>query len=309
MDDFDARDAVLLLDKEKGITSFSAIEEVRRIFGARKAGHSGTIDKAATGLLVICTGSMTRLTQYFLEGDKRYTGVIRLGITTDTCDAEGEVVAVGSTDGIDEGRIRAITKRFTGKIRQMPPLYSALKIKGKRASDLARQGQAVELAARDVVIREFDILDVDLERATMTVDVLCSKGTYIRSLARDIGEFLETGAHLAELRRTASGRFSVNDAATIGEMKEYLSGRRTDPRFVLAPEEALRDFGRIIVGEAAVKKVINGAFFTRGDIVSMEGVSPFIIMDVHKNCIAIANVDTDNWSVVYRNVFNRSNPG
>ncbi|MCU0843763.1 MAG: tRNA pseudouridine(55) synthase TruB [Spirochaetes bacterium] len=309
MDGFDPRNAVLLLDKEKGRTSFSAIEEVRRLFGAGKAGHSGTIDKAATGLLVVCTGSVTGLTRYFLEGDKRYTGVVRLGVTTDTCDAEGEVTAVESINGIDESRIHTIIERFSGEISQMPPLYSALKIKGKRASDLARQGRSVELAARNVVIRELNILDVNLERGTLTVDVLCSKGTYIRSLARDIGEFLGTGAHLAELRRTASGHFSVSDAATIGEMREYLCGIRSDGHFILAPEEALKDFGRIVVGEAALKRVNNGAFFPRGDIVSMEGESPFIILDGHKNCIAIADVDTDNWSVVYRNVFNRKNPG
>ncbi len=305
MDGLEARDAVLLLDKEKGKTSYSAMEEVRRLFGAGKAGHSGTIDKAATGLLVVCTGAVTRLTQYFLEGDKRYTGLIHLGVTTDTCDAEGEVTAVESIDGLDESRIRALPERFTGEIRQKPPLYSALKIKGKRASDLARQGQAVELAARDVVVKALRILDVDLEKGTLAVDVLCSKGTYIRSLARDIGEFLGTGAHLAGLRRTASGHFSVDDAATIGEMREYLSGRRPGKRFLLTPEEALKDFGRIVVGEAALKRVINGAFFDRGDMVSMEGASPFIILDGHKNCIAIANVDTDNWSVSYRNVFIR----
>ncbi|HSV98003.1 MAG TPA: tRNA pseudouridine(55) synthase TruB [Spirochaetota bacterium] len=305
MEGFEARDAVLLLDKEKGRTSFSAIEEVRRLFGAGKAGHSGTIDKAATGLLVVCTGAVTRLTQYFLEGDKRYTGVIRLGVETDTCDAEGEVTAVGSIDGIDESRVRAITERFSGKISQMPPLYSALKIKGKRASDLVRQGRSVELAARNVVIRELNILEVDMGRGMLTVDVLCSKGTYIRSLARDIGEFLGTGAHLAELRRTASGHFSVSDAATIGEMREYLSGTRSDRRFLLTPEQALKDFGRMVVSATAVKRVSNGAFFARGDVMSMEGESPFIILDGHKNCIAIANVDTDNWSVVYRNVFSR----
>jgi tRNA pseudouridine55 synthase len=300
-----ARDAVLLLDKEKGQTSFSAIEEARRLLGARKAGHSGTLDKAATGLLVVCTGSMTRLTQYFLEGDKRYTGVIRLGVTTDTCDAEGEITATADLGGIDEERILSVAKRFTGRLRQVPPTYSALKIKGRRASDLAREGKEVELAARDVVVKELLVLDIDLGRRTLTVDVLCSKGTYIRSLARDIGESLGTGAHLAELRRTASGGFSVEDAATLGEMREYLSGSPAGKRFLLSPEQALVDFGRIVVADGAVKKVNNGAFFGESDIVSLEGRSPFIILDGRKNCIAIANVDTDNWSVEYRNVFNR----
>jgi len=300
-----ARDAVLLLDKEKGKTSFSAIEEVRRLFGARKAGHSGTLDKAATGLLVVCTGSMTRLTRYFLEGDKRYTGVIRLGVTTDTCDAEGEITATASLAGMDEGRIRAIESRFTGRLRQAPPIYSALKIKGRRAADLAREGRDVDLAERDIIVHELSILDADLGSGTITVDVLCSKGTYIRSLARDIGEFLGTGAHLAGLRRTASGGFSVEDAATIGEMRNFVSGLPAEKPFLLAPEQALADFGRIVVADGVVKKVSNGAFFGRGDILSLEGRSPFIIMDGRKNCIAIANVDTDNWSVEYSNVFNR----
>ena len=304
MDASRARDAVLLLDKEKGQTSFWAIEEARRLLGAKKAGHSGTLDKAATGLLVVCTGSMTRLTRYFLEGDKRYTGVIRLGVTTDTCDAEGEITATAGLNGIDEERVRSVAERFTGRLRQVPPLYSALKIKGRRASDLVREGKDVDLAARDVVVKKLSILNVDLEGGTLTVDVLCSKGTYIRSLARDIGEYLGTGAHLKELRRTASGDFSVEDAATIGEIREYLSGSQPGKRFLLSPEQALVGFGQIVVTDGAVKKVKNGAFFGESDIMSMKGHSPFIILDGRKNCIAIANVDIDNWSVEYRNVFN-----
>ncbi len=302
----DWKNSVILFDKHKGITSYRAIEEAGRLLGTRKIGHSGTLDRAASGLLVICTGSATRLTQYFLEGDKRYTATIRLGIVTDTDDGEGEVLDTRDISRVDERKVREAAAGFTGTLRQRPPRYSALKIKGKRASDLARQGARVDLAERTVTIRSLEVLEVDLERGSLVVDVRCSKGTYIRSLARDLGEALGTGAHMAELRRTESGMFRVGDAATIEDLGAIMAGERDGAHCALSPFEALEGFGVITVSEGAKRKVLNGAMFDRSEAIGIvrTGTPRYRVADEGKNLIAIAEADIDNWTVHYLNVFN-----
>jgi tRNA pseudouridine55 synthase len=301
------QDAVLLFDKSKGITSYRAIEEVQRLLGINKVGHSGTLDKSASGLLVICTGLATKLTRYFLDSDKRYTGKIKLGVTTDTDDEEGAVVETREVRGIDGALAAEIEGRFSGEIEQVPPRYSALKISGRRASDRVRDGEAVVIKPRRVAIRELKVVEADPAAHLLSIEVLCSKGTYIRSLARDIGSFLGTGAFLQDLRRTGSGAFSVEDAVTIGELTAAAAGENVAKRFLYDPVDSLPDFGRIEVKDAALKKVRNGADFGRDDIVRIDarGESPFIIIDGGKNLIAIASIDVDNWSIRYLNVFNR----
>ncbi|HDP81117.1 MAG TPA: tRNA pseudouridine(55) synthase TruB [Spirochaetes bacterium] len=298
-------DAVLLLDKHEGITSYDAVEEVKRISGIRKIGHSGTIDKFASGLLVLCTGRATKLTRYFLDGNKRYRGVIRLGIRTDTCDSEGTVISRIPCPPLDSSRLAGLVGRFMGAQFQVPPVYSALKIDGRRASDRARAGEQVELQPRRVVIKELAVVEHDPEAGTLTVDVLCSKGTYIRALARDIGDELGCGAHLTGLRRTASGHFRVEDAIGIDELREFVRTGRSKGAFVRGPLESLGFMKRIVVKEEAVPKILNGVRFVKEDILAVEteGEEPFIILDGSQNLIAIAGVDIDNWSVSYLNVF------
>jgi tRNA pseudouridine55 synthase len=301
-----ASDAVVLIDKERGRTSFDTVGDVRRMLGCSKAGHSGTLDKAASGLLVICTGRATKLTRYFLEGDKRYTGIVRLGAVTDTCDGEGTIIESRGLDGLDEVKVAEIETRFAGRQLQRPPVYSALKIHGKRASDLARMGKTVELRERSIEIKSLSITDRNLPDSTITIDVSCSKGTYIRSLARDIGEFLGCGAYLQDLRRTRSGGFSVADALTPGELRVCLEGEQTGRKFVLTPGEALSHLGTIVIRPEALKRVLNGVPFCREDVIHLDGQPEghYTILDEDKNLIAIADVDTDNWSVRYQNVFN-----
>lgn len=300
------QDRVLLIDKPAGITSFRAIEEVGRILGVRKIGHAGTLDRFASGLLVVCTGFMTRLTRYFMESDKRYVGEMRLGIVTDTGDGEGAVIRRCEPITVGPERAAEVESRFTGEMMQRPPDYSALKINGRRASDLVREGRTVDLKERKVFIKLLKVREFNPGQASLVIEVLCTKGTYIRSLARDIGEFLGTGAYLKELRRVASGRFTVEQAVTPGDLRDYIEGKGIPGPFCLSPAKALADFGLIRIREEALGKVQNGAGFGREDILELEQKegTPFRILDGEENLVAIADVDMKDWTVRYRNVFN-----
>jgi tRNA pseudouridine55 synthase len=269
-------------------------------------GHCGTLDRFASGLLVICTGYATKLTRYFLDSDKRYIGTIKLGIITDTFDSDGKVKEIKQINNLSAESVYKINEVFTGELEQLPPLYSALKIGGKRASDLARRGEKLSLQKRKIIIRKLNILKIDLDNKSIEIDVTCSKGTYIRSLAADIGEYLGTGAHLAILQRVASGIFNLENAATIDELKKYACGSVINKKFLLKPTEALKDFSSLKVKDNIRTRILNGAFFAREDIISIDnsGKTPFIILDEEENLIAIADVDITNWLVKYLNVFN-----
>ena len=298
--------AVILLDKPAGRTSFDTISEVRRLAGIKKIGHSGTLDKFASGLLVICTGGATRLTRYFLESDKRYTGIIKLGVATDTCDVTGEVVAAKGIGGISESLVRGAVSSFSGEMSQLPPLYSSLKIAGRRASDRVRNGEEVELAERNIRIDRFDITGIDIYAGEISFDIICSKGTYIRSIARDLGEKLGTGAMLLSLRRRGSGSFGIENAADMETVRRFIAGEG-EGSFIIDPAEALKGFGRVVVNSTAAAKVKNGALFESGDAVisgNNQDGKPFIIEDSEKNLIAIADIDIAKWQIIYHSVFN-----
>ncbi len=257
-------------------------------------------------MLVICTGFATKLSRYFLDSDKRYIGTIKLGIATDTFDPEGNVKEIKDTNNVTEKSIHKIIEVFTGEIEQLPPVYSALKICGKRASDLTREGGTLSMQRRKITIRKLNILEIDLDNKSVKIDVACSKGTYIRSLAADIGEYLGTGAHLKSLQRIASGIFSLENAATVDEIRKFVGGRASDKKFILSPKEAMSNFSSLKVKNNTRKKIFNGAFFAREDVVFIDdrGKNPFIILDEEENLIAIADVDINNWLIKYLNVFN-----
>ena len=207
---------LILLDKPEGLTSFAAVARVRRIFGEKRAGHTGTLDPMATGVLPILLGRATRVSSLMLESDKRYLARVRLGITTDTLDVTGEVLSERDVS-VSDSALEAACGRFRGEIKQVPPMYSALKKDGVRLYDLARSGVEVEREARAVTIKRLDILERDGDEFVM--DVLCSKGTYIRSLAADIGEALGCGAALSSLRRTFTAGFDIADCVTLDELE------------------------------------------------------------------------------------------
>ena len=207
---------ILLLDKRLGVSSNKALQEVRRLFNANKAGHTGSLDPLATGLLPLCFGEATKVSALMLDDNKRYQVVVQLGVMTDTGDAEGAVIETKPVPELSVDEIQACLKQFTGEIDQVPPMYSALKHNGKKLYELAREGKTVERKARHITIFELKLLDFSEDQ--LTLDVFCSKGTYIRSLAEDIGHMLGCGGTVKVLRRLEAGQFSIENARTIEQL-------------------------------------------------------------------------------------------
>ena len=208
---------VILLDKATGASSNFVLQQVKRLFFAKKAGHTGSLDPLASGLLPICLGQATKVAQFLLDDDKRYFVRGRLGQVSDTGDAEGKVSEFGSPKDVDESRIAGVLPQFLGNIKQVPPMYSALKRDGKPLYELARQGIEVEREARPVTIHEINF--ISLENDIVSLDVACSKGTYIRTLVEDIGKILGCGAHVIELRRTGFAHFDLSHSLTFEQLE------------------------------------------------------------------------------------------
>jgi tRNA pseudouridine55 synthase len=224
---------VLLLDKPIGLSSNDALQKAKRLYRAEKAGHTGTLDPLATGLLPLCFGAATKFSQISLDADKRYLATVKLGATTTTADAEGEVLRRRDVNVTAE-QVRATCERFIGEIEQVPPMHSALKRDGKALYEYARAGIEVEREARRVTIHAIEI--VGGQGDEWVIDVRCSKGTYVRTLAEDIGEALGCGAHLIALRRTGSGALTLDGACTLDQLATMSEAER-DHR--LKPADAL----------------------------------------------------------------------
>ena len=216
-------DGALLVDKPLGLSSNAVLQKAKKLFGAAKAGHAGTLDPLASGLLLVLFGEATKFAGPLLDADKEYLATLKLGERTTTGDAEGEVVAKKAVKVAEEA-LTSVLERFRGEIEQVPPMHSALKHKGTPLYRLARRGQEVERAPRRVLISRTGACEASTHPA-LVLRVVCSKGTYIRVLAEDIGEALGCGAHLAGLRRTASGRFRIEDAVTLERLEEMPDGR------------------------------------------------------------------------------------
>jgi tRNA pseudouridine55 synthase len=237
-------DGILLLDKPVGMTSNAALVQSRRLLGAAKAGHTGTLDPLATGLLPICFGEATKFAGLLLDADKTYEAVVALGAATTTGDAEGEVVWRGEVSGVGP-RIEPVLRQFLGPQSQMPPMYSALKHQGRPLYEYARAGQVVERAAREITVHALELQEFDGE--TLRIRVRVSKGTYVRTLAQDIGASLGCGAHLGGLRRTAIGEITVSSASTLeqlGALSAEQRGRLLQPTDLL-----VRSFPRLDLAE------------------------------------------------------------
>jgi len=274
----------LLVDKPGGLTSHDVVARVRRAFGTRKVGHAGTLDPMATGLLVIGVEAATRLLTFVVGADKTYTATIRLGQSTTTDDADGELVAQAAPDamaGLGDERIRAGIAALTGEISQVPSAVSAIKVDGRRAYDRVRAGEEVVLAARDVTVSRFDVLASREQDGVLDLDVVvdCSSGTYIRALARDLGGALGVGGHLTALRRTRVGPFDVAAATGIDE----LAGARLLPpaeaaalvlgRLDVTEEEArdLRQGKRLAGQRSRIPGLLAAAIDPAGDLVGVVG--------------------------------------
>lgn len=215
----DAPSGVLLVDKDPGFTSHNAVALCRRILGTKKVGHCGTLDPMATGMLIVVIGKATKMQDMLMCEDKVYTATMKLGIETNSQDADGEVVAEKSTAGITQADIEAAFAHYHGEFDQVPPMYSAIKINGVPCYKLARKGQEVERKARHVKVLEYSITRVDLETSEVDFTVHCSKGFYVRTYAHDIGQYLGCGAHLTALRRVRSGTFDISQAVDVPTLK------------------------------------------------------------------------------------------
>ncbi len=243
-----------VIDKEEGWTSFDAVAKLRRLTGIKKAGHTGTLDPMATGVMLIMLGRATKLIQYLPSSDKRYTAVIKLGQRTDTLDRTGEVTAV-SDKRVEIDDIKAVLPLFTGEIEQLPPMYSAVKKDGVRLYKLARMGETVQREQRKAMIYSNNILSFDETSQQLTLDIRCSEGTYIRTLADDLGERLGTYATLISLRRTEACGFGENVSVKIREIDPEKPLEK-----LIQPDTAFTKYSAVKISAAQSKRLINGGF-------------------------------------------------
>jgi tRNA pseudouridine55 synthase len=246
-------DGVLLLDKPLGMSSNTALQAARRLFNADKAGHTGTLDPLATGLLPLCFGEATKFASELLTADKAYRATLRLGIVTDTADAEGAILSTSDV-AVSESELLAAMARFQGDIEQLPPMYSALKRDGKPLYEYARQGIEIKRELRPVTIRELSLISYD--GLTAVIDVVCSKGTYIRTLAADIGAALGCGAHLSALRRTRVANLDIGQAITLDVIEACPPGERDA---MLSPlDSLLSDLPEVQLSDADTARMGHG---------------------------------------------------
>ena len=254
-------DGLLVLDKPTGMSSNAALQQAKRLFGAAKAGHTGSLDPLATGVLPLCFGEATKFSQFLLDADKGYESTFVLGVGTDTADADGAVIAQASAARLTEDAVTQAMATLTGAIEQVPPMYSALKVDGQPLYKRARAGEQVDRAARPVHIYRFDLLSFEHgEQLRLTVRVQCSKGTYIRTLAEDLGKALGVPAHVAMLRRCQSGPFALDDCVTpeqLTAVKEVGSDAGLDA--LLQPiESCIQHLPRLSLSEAATFYIRQG---------------------------------------------------
>ncbi|MGC1374717.1 MAG: tRNA pseudouridine(55) synthase TruB [Anaerolineales bacterium] len=247
---------VLVVDKPVGMTSHDVVQAIRMGTGIRRAGHTGTLDPRASGVLVILVGPAVRLSEYVSASDKRYQAVIRLGASTDTYDADGRFTQQANAPvNVTEQQFEETLKQFIGEIEQTPPPYSAVKVQGRRAYDMARQGEEVDLAPRKITVHHLEVLE--WAPPEVVVDVHCSSGTYVRSLANDMGNALGCGAYLIGLRRTKSGRFSLRDATPLRKLQEAFQAGNWY-QLLIPAAEALADWPAIELDPDQVEAIKHG---------------------------------------------------
>jgi tRNA pseudouridine55 synthase len=270
-------DGLAVVDKAAGWTSHDVVAKARGLLGTRKVGHSGTLDPDATGVLLLGVGKVTRLLRYLGLPAKTYTGVIVLGSATSTLDASGEVTGTWDMTGIGLGQVRAAAATLTGDILQVPPMVSAIQVDGRRLHDLARQGIEVAREARAVTVHRFDV-GPPTGPGCFPIEVVCSSGTYIRSLADDVGRWLGGGAHLCDLRRTAIGSFTLDAAVPVEAL---------DPTRLLSPAEALRDLPAVAVPDDVAADVAHGKVLDLDRLGVSDGEGPWPVVSADGDLLAV----------------------
>ena len=291
-------DGWVVLDKPIGMTSTHAVSVVKRAFAAKKAGHAGTLDPLATGVLPIALGEATKTVPFVMDGRKSYRFTVRWGVETDTDDAEGRPVTATNTCP-ERDQVELLLPRFTGTIEQIPPRFSAIKIKGERAYDLARDGEAPELAARTVQIDRLELVAHHADRSILEAD--CGKGTYVRALARDLGRALGCLGHVAALRRTRVGPFAEEDAVKLGDLEAARDGAGEALAAVLRPvESALSELPSVAISRDSAARLMRGQpVILRGREAPLEG-------KLYATCggVLVAVGDVERGELVPHRVFN-----
>lgn len=253
------------INKPGGWTSHDVVDKVRRLFQIQKVGHAGTLDPMATGVLPICVGKGTKVVEYLLEVDKEYRAVLRLGEETDTLDATGKILR-RSDVSVTEDELRSVLGEFIGRIEQVPPMYSAIKVQGVPLYKTARAGQKLDLPPRTITVRSLEMLS--FEHRDVTLEVVCSKGTYVRSLCADIGQRLGCGAHLLRLERSRSGPFRLEDAISIAELEGLVASGKAESR--LYPlDRVLSGFPIVLARDQAAVKCCQGVPLSRSGILEL----------------------------------------
>lgn len=251
----DSFDGVLIAHKEAGWTSHDVVAKLRRLLGESKVGHAGTLDPSATGVLPILVGRATRIAEYLIDWDKEYRAILRIGETTDTQDASGQVLTKTDPCRVNEAAIHAVVAKFRGLQRQLPPMYSAVKIGGQPLYKAARAGKTIDRVERSVTIHELEVLNI--EGCDVTLRVVCSKGTYVRTLCADIGQALGVGGHLYALERRRVGPLSIDEALTIDQIASHLAMDTLRSRF-LSLDQLLSQLPAVVVNAEQAQRVVHG---------------------------------------------------
>jgi len=295
---------IFVIDKPAGLTSARVVSILKKLSGAKKAGHTGTLDPFATGLLICCINEATKISRFFLGGNKKYTARLCLGVETDTQDFTGKVLSTCMDFDFPDKVIQSALKKFEGAIEQLPPVYSALKHKGIPLYRLARKGQPVQKPARKIHIFDIKIVETDLPE--IVFDVSCSGGTYIRTLCADIGKALGCGGHLKELRRIESCGFGIRKASTIEDLEKLASDGNLSDRMI-SMSDALPDMPSHTADDVLIKKISRGKTITEKDIYpeKLNGPDNFIkVVNKDNELLAVLNKTCDKYG--YCCVINRN---
>lgn len=289
---------IICLDKPRDMSSFMAVKRASRILGVKKAGHTGTLDPMATGVLVIMLGHCTRFIELLPEHRKSYTARVKLGITTDTLDITGEVLSTSEVN-VSEEQLLKVTEAFKGEIPQIPPMFSALKKDGERLYDLARKGIEIERESRQITIEKLEIYDFD--GVEFSMDVTCSAGTYIRSLCDDIGKSLGCGAVMTELRRTEANGFSIESAVTLEELERLVSEEKAEG-VITSVEKALISYPEITVTKPQANRFHNGGALGYERLHGDYPVGIYRVYSPEKQLLGLGEILTEKGDLTVRRV-------
>jgi len=279
-------DGILNINKPKGMTSFSIVSIVRRLSGEKRVGHAGTLDPAATGVLPVCLGQGTRVTEFLVDATKAYRAEIELGVATDTYDASGKVIQTGDYSGISRGQLESALTSYRGLIEQTPPMYSAIKHQGQPLYKLARAGIKVERKSRLIEVYSLEL--IDWQPPIFTLEVVCGKGTYIRSLAHDLGQTLGCGANLKSLVRLRCGFFDIKDAVSLPQLEDAFQCGYWQ-HFVYPIDTVLTHWSAMVVSDAAGQAIRNGCPLPLEDSAYLEQHPP--LSTAEENCCRVYDLD------------------